>query len=99
MREVFTLVLGSVEVVDSAGTWLDSDPRADVLATTDDDGTVSSSGNMTILNLSSLHFIKMEQIAWMRRDLHCSAVNCNHKNIQKRITWLTSEFNDLIAMC
>lgn len=39
------------------------------------DGTISSWGNITILYLSSLHFIKILQIAWMSNDLHCSDVN------------------------
>lgn len=83
--EMFTLVpgSGSVEVVDSTGTWFNPDPWADALATADD-GTVSSSGNVTILNLSSLHFFKMEQIAWMRSNLHCSVVNWNHEKQNKQ---------------
>lgn len=67
-----TLTAGSGEAVDSAGTWLDPDSGAVASAT---DGTLSSIGNVTILNLSSLHFVKIAQIAWMSSSLHCSAVN------------------------
>lgn len=50
-------MLGSVG---SAGTGLNSVTGTEADAF---DGTVSSSGNVTILNLSSLHFVKMEQMA------------------------------------
>lgn len=83
-----TLALDSAKCEESAADSSEAVGWSAIVVAVATDGTISSSGNITILYLSSLHFIKILQIAWINNDLHLSADNCTYvtRSTQKQKT-------------